>query len=194
METIPDKVVKFKRGKGGLNLVSMVDAPAIGFVAIKFSEQQEFKLSVQDEEKRIIFTPVLIPDQKIYREIKGEKFNLIFEKDTIEEVAIQFAEDGLAIKADVNHSRQLVDGVVWFESFILSKDRAPLAKGFEQIPEGTWFLTGKVYNDQVWADIKAGKIQGVSIDGLFQAEDAEDQLASQLKALFDKNGAEKQPV
>ena len=46
-----------------------------------------------------------------------------------------------------------------------------MLKGFEKLPEGTWFLTGKVNSDEVWAKIKSGEITGVSIDGLFKTTD-----------------------
>ena len=38
----------------GLKIISFVETPAIGFEAIKMSEQTEIKLEIQDEEERII--------------------------------------------------------------------------------------------------------------------------------------------
>jgi hypothetical protein len=176
-----------KNPKLGLNLVSLVENPAIGFVAIKFSEQKEFKLSVQSEEKRIIFTPVLIPEQAIYREIDGYKFNLKFKAETIEDIAIQFAKDHLSTVTDINHSQKPIDnGIIWFEQFILSGDRVSSVKGYEGIPTGTLFLSGKVIDDQIWEDIKLDKIKGVSIDGNFgiSKAPADPELEAALEKLF----------
>lgn len=172
-ETNPNHVLKF---------VSLVESPAIGFLAVQFSKQEdrEYKLAIHNEEQRIIFTPVLIPDQKIYREfdkkdesgkvIGVERFNMAFAADTIQTMALYFAQHGLSTKVDMQHSRNPIEGVTWFESAVLNPNRFCLAKGFERIPTGTWMLTGKVESDEVWAKIKAGEINGVSIDAVCGAE------------------------
>jgi hypothetical protein len=36
------------------------------------------------------------------------------------------------------------------------------------LPEGSWFITAKVNNDDVWTKIKSGDIKGFSIEGLFK--------------------------
>ena len=36
------------------------------------------------------------------------------------------------------------------------------------MPEGTWMISLKVYNDEVWEDyVKTGKVKGFSIEGYF---------------------------
>lgn len=168
---LPVRIAVFDKTKKqqGLKCISLVDKPAIGFMAVKMSEQKEFKLSIQNEEQRIIFTPVLIPDQLIYREVNGERFNLVFTADTIKEVAIDWAAKLLTNAVDINHSEKLIDGVTWFESFILDEKRASKAEGFDGISMGTWFVSGKVTDDGIWNKIKSGEIKGVSIDGVFDA-------------------------
>lgn len=152
----------------GLQMISLVENPAIQISWITFNEDKPFKLAVQNEEKRIIFTPALIPNQKIYRNINGEEFDLVFDADTIEQIALKWHKDNLTSKVDTEHSQQLIEGVTFFESVLLNKDRFALAKGFEGLPEGTWMLTGKVESDEVWSKIKANQFNGISIDGLFK--------------------------
>lgn len=168
---LPIRIAVFDKTKKehGLKCISLVDRPAIGFMAVKMSEQNEFKLAIQDEEQRIIFTPVLVPDQLIYREVKGEKFNLVFTKETIADIAVDWSAKMLSNAVDINHSEKLIDGVTWFESFVLNEKRVSKAEGFENIPMGTWFVSGKVESDEVWGKIKSGEIKGVSIDGVFDA-------------------------
>lgn len=166
---LPIRIAVFDKTKKeqGLKCISLVDRPAIGFMAVKMSEQKEFKLSIQDEEQRIIFTPVLIPDQLIYREVDGDKFNLVFTKETIADIAIDWSAKMLSNAVDINHSEKLIDGVTWFESFVLNEKRVSKAEGFDNIPMGTWFVSGKVESDEVWGKIKSGEVKGVSIDGVF---------------------------
>ena len=40
-------------------------------------------------------------------------------------------------------------------------------KGFEDMPDGTWFISAKVDNDEVWAKVKSGEIKGFSVEGIF---------------------------
>ena len=165
---IKKAIIDVEDSEMGLKAVSLVSDPAIQINWIKFNKQSEIKLAIQNEDKRIIFTPVLIPNQLIYRNIAGEEFNLIFDKETIELVEQKWVKDNLSSTVDIEHSSKLIDGVTFFESVLLNNERFATAKGFEGLPEGTWFLTGKVESDEVWSKIKSGEVNGVSIDGLFK--------------------------
>jgi hypothetical protein len=165
---IKKAIIDVEDSEMGLKTVSLVSDPAIQINWIKFNKQSEIKLAIQNEDKRIIFTPVLIPNQLIYRNIAGEEFNLMFDKETIELVEQKWVKDNLSSAVDIEHSSKLIDGVTFFESVLLNNERFATAKGFEGLPEGTWFLTGKVESDEVWSKIKSGEVNGVSIDGLFK--------------------------
>ena len=165
---IKKAIIDVEDSEMGLKTVSLVSDPAIQINWIKFNKQSEIKLAIQNEDKRIIFTPVLIPNQLIYRNIAGEEFNLMFDKETIEIVEQKWVKDNLSSAVDIEHSSKLIDGVTFFESVLLNNERFATAKGFEGLPEGTWFLTGKVESDDVWTKIKSGEVNGVSIDGLFK--------------------------
>jgi hypothetical protein len=165
---IKKAIIDVEDSEMGLKTVSLVSDPAIQINWIKFNKQSEVKLAIQNEDKRIIFTPVLIPNQLIYRNIAGEEFNLMFDKETIELVEQKWVKDNLSSAVDIEHSSKLIEGVTFFESVLLNNERFATAKGFEGLPEGTWFLTGKVESDDVWTKIKSGEVNGVSIDGLFK--------------------------
>jgi len=165
---IKKAIIDVEDSEMGLKTVSLVSDPAIQINWIKFNKQSEIKLAIQNEDKRIIFTPVLIPNQLIYRNIAGEEFNLMFDKETIELVEQKWVKDNLSSAVDIEHSSKLIEGVTFFESVLLNNERFATAKGFEGLPEGTWFLTGKVESDEVWTKIKSGEVNGVSIDGLFK--------------------------
>ena len=165
---IKKAIIDVEDSEMGLKTVSLVSDPAIQINWIKFNNQSEIKLAIQNEDKRIIFTPVLIPNQLIYRNIAGEEFNLMFDKETIELVEQKWVKDNLSSAVDIEHSSKLIDGVTFFESVLLNNERFATAKGFEGLPEGTWFLTGKVESDEVWSKVKSGEINGVSIDVLFK--------------------------
>ena len=117
----------------------------------------------------------IIVDNEIACPVSGSRnwtdvrqFNLMFDKETIELVEQKWVKDNLSSAVDIEHSSKLIEGVTFFESVLLNNERFATAKGFEGLPEGTWFLTGKVESDDVWTKIKSGEVNGVSIDGLFK--------------------------
>lgn len=68
----------------------------------------------------------------------------------------------------MHDGNQEVDGVTMFESWIKDSSRgvAPM-KGFEDAPEGSWFGSFKVENEDVWERVKSGEFKGFSVEGVF---------------------------
>ena len=159
--------------KLGMKIMSMVDAPAIMVNWVKFKDSNQVKFAIDSEEQRIVFAPALIPDMPIYRNMGGKEFYLTIDAQTIQETAIKFAKDNLNNNLDINHDGNVIGDVTIFESFITSPNRVQSAKGFEELPIGTWFIAAKVNNDEVWNKIKAGELNGFSIDALFSFKKAE---------------------
>ena len=64
--------------------------------------------------------------------------------------------------------------------------------GFEHLPKGTWFVTMKVNNDDIWAKVKEGEIKGFSIEGYFtdklkrfsKKSDADEKLVNKIKEIL----------
>lgn len=171
----------------GLKFISLVDNPAIQVEWIKFSEDVEIKLAIQSDEEMKFITPVLIPNQLVLRTdpVTKEKFNLTFEADTIEKIAYDWQKKNLSTKVDLNHSRKLIEGVTFVETFITNKSTVNSVKGFEMLPEGTWFVVGKADSPEAWQPIKDGVVRGVSIDGFFGTEKSEMSISDEaLKGLL----------
>ena len=144
------------------NNVSIVDMPAIERNFIQLSKQAEIKFSVNDE-KRTISGPVLIPDYPIYRRIGNEEFYIKFTADTIKDYAIKFFKDKREGEGNVQHNLGF-NGITFYESFLLNKERGIMPAEFNDLPDGTWFLSAKVENDDVWQLIKDGTLKGFSVD------------------------------
>lgn len=168
--------------KLGMKIMSMVDAPAIMVNWVKFKDSNQVKFAIDSEEQRIVFAPALIPDMPIYRNVGGKEFYLTIDAPTIQETAIKFAKDNLNNTLDINHDGNIIGDVTIFESFITSENRVQAAKGFEDLPVGTWFISAKVNNDDVWNKIKAGELNGFSIDALFSFAKSETVTDSQAQA------------
>jgi hypothetical protein len=116
-------------------------------------------------EKRILTSPVLLPEQDIYRNFDGEQCNVFFTADTIEKLQQNFFKSQYQKNSTLEHS-EVIDGVFFFESWIVKNPKNDKANelGFD-VPVGTWMLSMKVDNDTIWNDfIKTGKVKGFSID------------------------------
>jgi hypothetical protein len=151
-----------------VDYVALVDRPAIQKNWNAFKNQQRFE--VVSEDKRIISGPLMLADVPIFRsDATYGDYYVVFSKDTIFKIAQKFFKRGYQSNVNLMHSPNAqVDGVTMFESFITDESRGILPmKGFEDAPDGSWFGSFKVDNDEVWNDVKEGKFKGFSVEGLF---------------------------
>ncbi|HOZ80346.1 MAG TPA: XkdF-like putative serine protease domain-containing protein [Ferruginibacter sp.] len=151
-----------------VSFVALVDAPAIkrDFLAFK---DEPVKIEF-NEEQRIITGPLMVPEQLIYRQ--SEKFGehyVFFSAPTIKQIAIKFSKKGFQKNVNIMHEADMqVDGLTMFESFISDPARgiSPM-NAFKDLPAGTWFGSFYVENPAVWDLVKAGKVKGFSVEGMF---------------------------
>ena len=166
---------KIVKKENGLQILSMVENPAIEINYIKMEEEiNHIKMEVLDEEKNIVIAPALVPDMLIPRVHKGIKYYISFDKETIEQSLIKMSAEQKDQNVDVNHSEKLINGAIVMEKFITHPNRVTQVKNFENLPMGTLFFTAKVTDEKLMSDIKAGKINGWSIDGFYDLEIEED--------------------
>ena len=151
-----------------VDYISLVDKPAIMKNWNAFKNEQRFQ--VVSEDKRIISGPIMLSDVPIFRsDSTYGDYYVVFNKETIFKIAQKFFKRGYQSNVNLMHSPNAqVEGVTMFESFITDESRGILPmKGFEDAPDGSWFGSFKVDNDEVWSDVKDGKFKGFSVEGLF---------------------------
>lgn len=187
---LPLFVVVFDDDESVFNNVAFVTAPAIeeNFIRLSKQEDNEVKLSV-DDEKRIVSGPALIPDMPIYRDQGGRKFYITWTAETIKQMAISFFRNSRQNAGNVEHQVP-VNGITYFESYIIDKKRGICPKEYENLPDGTWMLSAKVTNDEVWDLVKEGSLTGFSIDVSnvqFKEEKEIDTLEELLEYLNNNN-------
>jgi len=149
-----------------VSFVALVDKPAIEKNFLAFNKDLQFAIN---EEKRIISGPAMIANQLIYRKDANGEYNVFFSPETIREIAIKFFKKDYQKNINLFHDPNLsLEGVTIFESFVSDAERgiSPM-KGFEDSPDGTWFISAKVENDEVWNKIKSGEVKGFSVEGIF---------------------------
>jgi len=151
-----------------VQFVALVDRPAIQKNWNAFKNEQKFQ--IVSEDKHIISGCAMLADTPIFRsDANFGDYYVAFSKDTITKIVQKYFKKGYQNNVNLMHDpNQVETGVTMFESFISDKSRGiePM-KGFEDAPDGSWFVSMLVENDAVWQQVKEGKINGFSIEGIF---------------------------
>jgi hypothetical protein len=152
---------------------------------------QKFKMAfaIQDEEKRIVTGAAMIADLPIYRrdDVRGEYY-VVFDKESIFKIAKKWARSNKYDAVNTHHKTPIADGVSLFESYIIDRERGVMPpKGFEEVADGSWFVSYLIDNEDVWSKVKSGEFKGFSVEGVFDFPvDADEQLIEEMKSLLSK--------
>lgn len=169
-----------------VDYVALVDRPAIDKNFLAFNENNvQMSFAIQDEDQQIITGALMLADKPIYRNDENGEYYVVFTKDTIKQIAQKFFAKGYQSNVNLMHdSGMKLEGLTMFESWITDSKRGIMAmKGFEDVPDGSWFGSFKVNNPEVWKMIKEGKVKGFSVEGLFSYKKA-DLQQSQVQDLW----------
>jgi hypothetical protein len=153
--------------ESGINAVSVVESPAIeeNFVALK---KHEVELKEVDGEKRILMGAALVPNKQIYRKNGDKEFYIYFSEDTVRKASELFLMKANQNNATLEHEKKMLDGMSVVESWIIEDEKQDKsAKYGFNLPKGTWMISMKVNNDEIWNKVKAGEVKGFSIEGYF---------------------------
>jgi hypothetical protein len=184
MYRIVELIIDEKDETSGIDAVSVVSSPAIesDFIALK---KHEIELKEVDAEKRILMGAALIPNKQIYRKNdKNEEYYIYFSEETVRKASELFFMNSNQNNATLEHKQKL-EGMSVVESWIVegSHDKS-MNYGFN-FPKGTWVISMKVNNDEIWNKVKLGEVKGFSIEGYF-ADKYEMSLVNDEQILMDK--------
>jgi hypothetical protein len=178
--------------EAGINAVSVVESPAIeeNFIALK---KHEVELKEVDAEKRILMGAALVPNKQIYRRNKDKEFYIYFSEDTVRKASELFLMRANQNNATYEHERKMLDGMSVVESWIIEDEKQDKsAKYGFNLPKGTWMISMKVNNDEIWQKVKDGEVKGFSIEGHFVdqyemslQQNEEDEIIAFLKEILD---------
>ena len=152
-----------------IDAISLVSSPAIDENWVYMSNpKNNLTMSKVDEEKKTIISPALIPNKNIYRydAATDSDYYVYFARDTVKQASELYLRHNNHHKATLEHTDRIA-GILTVESWVKAgdSDKSKLY-GFD-LPDGTWFVSMKVENPEVWALVKENKISGLSIEGYF---------------------------
>lgn len=158
----------------GMTAVSFVDEPAIEELFVAFNKQH----LMMSNEKQEVISPILIPDQEIYRYDKntGKEFYIRWSEETIDAVAVQYLLNQRQNNTTIMHPQFydaslqledcLVDDVYLKRMWIIDNPKEDIAntKFGYSLPQGTLMVHYKIFNNHLWQRIKKGELKGLSIE------------------------------
>lgn len=152
----------------GIEAISIVDRPAIQEHFIALSEQTKLELTEVDKEKRILMGAALVPNKNIYRQDGDDEYYIYFSEDTVRRASELFLMRGNQNKSTLEHEAEL-HGLSVVESWIIEDEKYDKSRKYDmELPVGTWMVSMKVNNDEVWNNyVKTGLVKGFSIEGYF---------------------------
>lgn len=152
----------------GMGAISFVEDPAIESNFLCFEkEKKPMMFQVENEMEHKVTGCAIWCNKPIYRYSPdiGEYY-VVFNKETIDKIVHKYAKQGLNNLVDLQHDGKMIDGVVMVEYFIKDTDKGINPKGFEDIADGSLFVTYKIEDEKLWNEIIApdSEFKGFSIE------------------------------
>lgn len=194
-----NKDVAYSEGCGGLMWDAWGGDAGIEWAIEKMKTKQRAQFTIQDEEKRIVSGYFMIADKPIYRNNAemGEHY-VVFKGDTIRDIAYKFMHNGYSANTNLMHEAKLtLSDVFVFESLIVDSERGTKAPAnYEEAPDGSWWGSMHIKNDDVWQMVKDGLFQGFSVEGFFNynTEDPEMQKMREIENILTSEMTEDEMV
>ena len=136
-----------------VEFISLVKSPANGLpLVLKQAGSRVFLLEKMDEERQVAYGIVYAPDVVDAQNDFADRFE-------IEKAAYRFMKAKRQDQVDQNHDFQPVVGAYIAESWIVKADDP-----WFPMP-GAWAVGIKVEDPAVWAALKSGDLQGLSMAG-----------------------------
>lgn len=185
-QNLPTRELKLAEEIDGVFAISVVDAPAIESNFMLFNQTKPNNLIIFDltqanpvvnlaAEEQVITGPALIPNKLILRQdVKTQEYyNVVLSAATIKQTAQKFFQQKNNTNTTLAHQAN-VDNTFYFESWLITDPNNDKAKalGFQDLPAGTWMVSLKVVEPELWATIKSGEFHGFSIEGYFTEVEA----------------------
>jgi hypothetical protein len=187
-----------------VSAIALVENPAVELDFLAFSKVKE-QFAINEDKKELLGV-ALIPDKPIYRNSpETGEYACQFSIDTVRQIAQVYAQKGLFNATNIEHTEIPADSYV-FQSYIVDEKKGMNAPKGIEAPNGSWIVGVKVNSDDVWSDIKAGKVKGFSVEGIFKLIDtnttvnlnkqievsevdtAVEDFLSAIECFFDKKG------
>ena len=155
----------------GCYKISLVEEPAVEENFLKFSKQKQYSnFAIQDNTKHIVTGIAMRANYPIYRNQDGREFYVVFSKETVEKMMCKFMKEQHQFNISIGHEID-VDNCYVVETYLVNKERCICPKEFMDIEDGSWIISIKIDNEDVWNKIINNEVKGFSIETLMLTND-----------------------
>ena len=168
--TIRELVIDDNSEELAIDAISLVSAPAIEQDFVYFGkEKNNLTFAKVDDSKKTLISPALVPWKQIFRYDPNtdSEYYVWFHPKTIKKASELYLKHNNHHKATYEHQDR-VSGVLTTESWIIEDPKMDKSRLFGyDLPKGTWMVSMKINNDELWQKVKDGELKGLSIEGYF---------------------------
>jgi hypothetical protein len=166
-------------GCGKLMYDSWGGEPALKWAERKLKELEKEKMKFGktqmtfgfDEDKKILVGAAMVPNKMIHRyDELGNLYYVFFSAASIKKMADKFMQQRRTDDTSIEHDgvKLGANKVYICESWVSDDPIYDKSHAFGfSLPIGTWFVSMKVLDDNVWKMIKDKTLTGFSVEGLF---------------------------
>ena len=142
---------------------SFVSEPATEKEWLFFNRKKQV-LNFYNDEQQIVTSVVMLANTPIYRNDDGYEYKLVFTPDAIKKMAFDYFSKNGFNKISIEHDGKEIEGAaILLESYFVDNVKSVPQK-FGKIPEGSWIMSYKVVDKELWQAIKEKKLRGFSVE------------------------------
>lgn len=153
----------------GIDMVSLVDYPAIESNWVALSNERKFTFNA---DKQMLYGAILIPNQPIYRfSAEMGEYYVVFTEAEIIKLVRKFQAQQKTVNLNYQHKKdsQLSNAVIQ-EIWLTGKTDKSQDLGFN-FPVNTAMVGAYIGDSKFWAEeVKSGNVRGFSIEGFLDME------------------------
>lgn len=154
--------------ESGMTAISLVEDPAVERDFICFNKDEKpMQFKVEDEMEHKVTGVAIWANKEIYRyEATVGEYYVVFTPEAIDKIVHKYAKQGLNNLVDLQHDGEMIDGVTMVEYYIKDTAKGINPAGFEDVDDGSLFVTYKIEDDKLWNEIISpdSEFKGFSIE------------------------------
>jgi hypothetical protein len=149
---------------------SLVSNPAHEKSFQTFSKVQRYEFN---DEKQIVTGVAISADFPIYRKQGNEEFYVLFDKQAISDIVVDYARKGNFNNLNVEHkSNDVVNNAFMVMLYQIDNEKGFTApERFKDESDGSLLVSYKILDKEIYERAKSGELTGFSIEGDFVIEE-----------------------
>lgn len=160
---------------------SLVSMPAHEKNFMTFSKQRAFEFN---DEEQVITGIAISADTPIYRfdDQSKEEYYVVFTKQAIKDIIFDYARKDNFNNVNLEHNpNRIVKSIFMIHSYQIDNEKGFTApERFKDANDGSWIVSYKVTDKDLFQQAKDGMFNGFSIEGVFNLIDTKEEQAMAL--------------